>query len=583
MKTTLRQLFEAFRETLFITFVRPVRRGRPRPKQWPHGLAAITAGALVVYILLGLAAIFAAGLRQASPPVVSPATQTSLPDAIIPLLMGGLVLSVSLAHTAALHTTWWARAILFMVGGVALLFFQAAAMIQTPLLTLFAFAVYAGLLVFTIVRARRQFVWWEFLVVTTMVSVAMLSPWLFSTPAWDLRVQAIEATLTTFMMLSAPALIVAGSAPAEITVIAANAATRRPVGRGLFWVLGAAALVWLVVVTAMDSSGGSESLSVSAAGSAILTLAGALGVFALMLRRAGGKPPGNPVEYPEAWEPWFYPVAGAMIALSVVIMPLTMTSTVGHIAGLNGLADVAQALQRVLGNTRSAVIWRAVVGAGLLFLAWRVSKHGRTDIAVVAGSLSVLTILNAFRYVPGLGFLAETNPQMTGLVAAGAAIVIGIVLAVRRQLDHNRAAWLVAVILLAVLYNYRNAFDDPSSVAFASNPQIIVLFGLTWRILTDGEFLEGDNKAFPRPTRVLLFAANSLFAATAVAFVALARAMATYTDTGVWSNLGDWLLGEPMYTAALMAGLWLAVRPASRAAAPLGAPGGRTGWGTLLP
>ena len=68
---------------------------------------------------------------------------------------------------------------------------------------------------------------------------------------------------------------------------------------------------------------------------------------------------------------------------------------------------------------------------------------------------------------------------------------------------------------------------------------------------------------------MLLFLANSLFAVTALAFVALSRAAGTNVDSAtVWSDAGDWMLGEPLFAAGLVAGTWLALRPAPTASEP---------------
>lgn len=65
------------------------------------------------------------------------------------------------------------------------------------------------------------------------------------------------------------------------------------------------------------------------------------------------------------------------------------------------------------------------------------------------------------------------------------------------------------------------------------------------------------------PTRVLLFLANALFATTGVAFVALSRGLGTNADPTVWAELGDATLGDPLYVAGLVAGLWLVLQPGS--------------------
>ncbi|MCW5951148.1 MAG: hypothetical protein KIT69_02675, partial [Propionibacteriaceae bacterium] len=164
IETVESPIVTALRDIWRITFVEPVREGRPQPSQWPHGLAAIGAAAATLYVALTLAATFAVPLRQAGELTVSPTSAFTLPTISLPLLVAGLLLSLALAHTAALHTSWWLRLPLFLFGAAATFFFTATAF-DRPLLILGSVLAYLGLLVFTIVRARRDPVWWEFLVV----------------------------------------------------------------------------------------------------------------------------------------------------------------------------------------------------------------------------------------------------------------------------------------------------------------------------------------------------------------------------------------------------------------------------------
>jgi hypothetical protein len=63
---------------------------------------------------------------------------------------------------------------------------------------------------------------------------------------------------------------------------------------------------------------------------------------------------------------------------------------------------------------------------------------------------------------------------------------------------------------------------------------------------------------------VLLFLANTLLAATGVAYLALARAAGTDADPSGWGVLGDTVLGDPLYVTGLVTGLWFVLHPAAR-------------------
>ena len=561
MRQVLAQLLGMVKGTIELTFVAPVREGRPRPSTWPRGLPAIGAASLVLYCLLALTAVFAVPLRRAGHLVLSGSSTTSLPESVIWLLLCGVIVSFALVHTAALHTSWVLRVALFVLGGVVLIFFVVPALATVPWAWMPPVGLYGALLVFTVIRARAHFAWWEFLVVTTIVAATLLSPGLISGMGNGYLVAAVEGMFSSLSFLAFPALLVAGAAPAQIVVTGAEALARRPVSRPIFWVLAALAAGWLVytVVAAVRDGADElnpEALIASAIGLLLLAIA-----FALWLRRGRENTPDQPSTYADAWVPWLYPLAAVIIGIAVVILPVSIVMIMARYAGLNGVANVLELIWNTLLDNNLGVLWRAALGVVLLVIAWRISKRGRTAEATLLSALSLSVILDALGLIPALAFLHERNTLLTGLIAAGVALLIGVWLALRHALDQERASWLLTVVLLAVLYPFRNTLDDPAGAVLVFSAQLLVLFGLTWRLLSDAEWLEGDTHLLPRTTRVLLFIANTLFAATSIAFIALARATGTSADSTIWVNAGDWMLGEPLYTTGLVAALWLALRP----------------------
>jgi len=132
---------------------------------------------------------------------------------------------------------------------------------------------------------------------------------------------------------------------------------------------------------------------------------------------------------------------------------------------------------------------------------------------------------------------------------------------VGRRLDRRRAVWLLAAVLLAAIYPFRDILADPMSTALGFSIQLLLIFALTWQLITGEDFMLGDSPAFPRPSRILLYMANSMFAVTTVAFVALSRAQGTAADSDLWAIAGGWMLGDPLFMLALVSVLWLAIRP----------------------
>ncbi|MCC6498562.1 MAG: hypothetical protein IT193_20155, partial [Propionibacteriaceae bacterium] len=262
MSAILREIWEALGDVLRITFVDPVREGRPRPSGWARGLPAIAASVLVVYALIACAAIFADPLRQWGDLDSVPGFGYALPTLTIPLFLCGIVLSFALAHTAALHGWWWLRIALFVTGAWVTVVFSGSNLDKLMV----SGGAYLALAVFTVIRSRREFVWWEFPVVATLVGVGMLAPQTGWAGQQGQQLSAIFLAVGPLGELTVPALLVAGSVPAQIVVTGAAASARRPVGMVLFWAGSAAALCWLAFATIRGFQSGAAELHPTAFG-----------------------------------------------------------------------------------------------------------------------------------------------------------------------------------------------------------------------------------------------------------------------------------------------------------------------------
>lgn len=559
MRRTLLEIVAALRDTWVITFVEPVREGRPQPRTWPRGLAAIGAATLALYVLLTLAATFAVPLRQSGDLTASPASEHTLPTAAVPVLLLGVILSFALAHTAALHTSWWVRAVLFLIGASATVFFVTPAF-TSPLLVAGSLASYLALLVFTLVRARRGYAWWEFVVVCCLVGIAMLSPWLsegFGPVEADLRPVSIIGTLISLQILAVPAIVVAGAAPAQIVVTAAEAAATRPVGRTLFAVGGVVVVVWFVASTALDLASGA--LGLPAMGGALVAVALTAVLLWLALGRARQAAPPPPEAHVAPWSTWLYPLAGAMAGLTLVIVPIATLRAMLPVLGLadSPLVGLFDLVWYGFLDNNAGVTWRALLGVVALAIAWRVSRAGRVAEAGVLVAFAAAVLLDAAGLLPSASFLHDRTPQGVGVLAGVVVLGAGLVQAARGTLTRRRAAGVLAVLLLAVLYPHRGVLADPASAVLVFSAPMVIVFGLTWRVLTDAQFTRTGSRHFPQSTRVLLFLANSLFAVTNVAVVALARATGTQLDTAIWAQLGADQLGDPLFVISVLAGAWL--------------------------
>ncbi len=573
MNAVLQQAAAAVRDVWQITFVLPVKEGRPRPREWERGLREVGGAVAVVFGLLGLATVFAVPLRQWSPLTMAPESTQSLPVVALPLLLTGSVLSFALALTAALHTTWWLRLALLVVGGSAIVFFAAEA-VANPLLLAPAALGYLGLVGFTIARARRAHAWWEFVVVLGLLTTAMLLPW--AIPAGgvglgiDMRPIAVQGSLLSLQVLVVPALIVAGSAPAQIVVTGAQATADRPVGRGLFWGGFAVAVVWLGVATWQGM--GTPDYSAGAFLAAGVALAAAAAVVAAWVRRARQPAPPEPQVYPGAWGGWLYPLAAGIAVLLLLTLPVVLLRAAFQLAGLPEAAGVVDAVWWAFMDNNPGTLWRGLLGLAVLGLGWRLSARGRLGEAVTLGAFGVLVVLDALGVLARLPILNERSTAALGVLAAALALAAGGAEAVAGRFTRARATGVLTVVLLAVLYPHRGVLSDPAGALLVFTGPVVLVFGLAWRVATEAQFTYEGSAKYPRPTRVLLFLANALLAMTTVAFVGLARAAGTDLDAAIWGELGDSVLGDPLYLAGLVAGLWLVLRPAQPAADALAEP-----------
>ncbi len=558
MRAVIVELVSAVREVVTITFIKPVRDGRPHPSTWPAGLSVIGVAVMMVSISLGLAAIFAGPLRRLSHLVIDQALpDLQLPAAVIPLLLCGVVLSLALTHTAAVRTVWWARAAVIVIGATVLFTFSGWSMIEQPWAIWISVAIYLSLCVFMFIRSTRQFAWWEFMTITILMSCALFFPWTVADPLHDIRVTVLPLTLVNLTVLAVPALVVAGVAPAQVIVTGAAAAAGRSLPRGVFWLMFAAAVAWLALESwrALDGA-----LPPSWVGGIPELIAVAVGM-AVWLARARRASPAQPGEYPTSWMRWLYPLAIAIVGFQLIGTPVS--TLVGHFRMFGGVAasDVWNTALNVFSATNGGVLWRGVIGVVLLVLCWRISGKGRATEASLLGAVSVSFLLQAIGLMPGMSWLLESSPRGMALIAAATALSIAVFLGIRRQLTRSSAAAALCVVLLAALYPYRDVLSDLGGATLGLSAQLLVLFGLTWRVLTGGDFRERSTRLLPYPSRVLLFMANSLLAVTLLAFMALSRTSGTVLDPVAESEVGAWTLGEPLFTVALVAGVWLTLRP----------------------
>ena len=558
---TLTALGSVVRDIVWLTIVQPVRDGRPRGSGWPVGLGAIVASILTLYGLLALAVVFAGPLRSADTLLVTSSGLT-IPDAGAWLCIAGVVLSMVLLQTAALHLPWWVKLFSLMTIMIALLYFATAGA-GDPLLVAGSLSCLLVLAVLTIVRWRADFAWWEFVVVAVALAGAVFVPMAGSTMTRSLNADwrgiAVEGGLITVGNLAIPSLLVAGAALAQIAVTASFsgvAAATRELPRRPLQLAGLLLVGW----AAVELTGAFRDPENATSGwlGSTLTLALVVVLQTGVLAVAGRPPAWSDLD--EDSTQVNYLVTVGSIALLLLQPVPTILREVGRIVGPDWLYTASDTYLGLVGSDTALTITRLAVGVIGLGIAVPLARRGRPWTAMFMSSLTVLVLFQLFRSQGFDAWASNTVPQLSGLLLI-ALLVTAAVLLIGRRLTLPRVAALASGILLCVIYPHRAILDDPISALLGFSGIGAVLFGLIWRVLTEGDITREATPRWPVPARVLLYCASALLGVTSAAFVALTRSSGGTLDVAMFADAGDYLLGTPLFITAVIGCLAIALAP----------------------
>jgi hypothetical protein len=541
--------------TLSKVFWEPIREGSPDPRDWPRGLRPVILLCAGAY-LLATVLVLASGWIRSNDTLVQ-YNGDSFPVWSVTVLLWLVVLTLSLALSAALHTH---PVISLLTFGTCVLPLLLTTAVTAGLTGAVTWIIVLALIVFAVVRARRRYAWFEFPVVLILVSAAVYVPLAF-TPfgvGADLRPLMLMLMLGSIVGVAAPALAMAGYAPAEIAVTLGEwlvnrirlETTGRPGHRVVLGVVLALGLLVFGYDVGRGLAGAEWDYRREAwLASAVTLVVAVIGCWLLLRNR-----PARPAEGPtaEQWTGYAYLLVIFWVA---VIIPVTVLATVG---GLLSAVLGDQGLAGLAGNLASSNLfsglWR--LGTVVLALVWafRARRRGEWVAPVLLVCYAVLTSLGAVTMLTDARYgVSWSLPTLVALAVALCLLQVPIAILRRRGVE--RQLWIaVLALFISAMVGRRELLSEPGALAAGISGLAVLLFGLIWRVLTDAGITRRGTRWFPVPTRVLFYAANALFAAVIVAHVALTRQENPLLDLEHFAAVGENTVGTPLVLGAILLG-----------------------------
>ncbi|MFC7623629.1 hypothetical protein [Microlunatus sp. GCM10028923] len=549
-----------------------IREGRLRAAGWPYGLRWLVT---LLLILFGLAAVLvlAGPLLRRSVPLLATSTMVSgLPADWFWALIFLIAVLAALVHTACLHGAWWLKIIGLLITTVAMVGWGLGGTFTGDLnagqLTVLGCAV--AMIVFSVLRWRGRFRWWEFPVVLGLIGTLVLTTLVANRYAqsfgFEFAPAMVQQSLATIGFLATPAAMVAGVAVAEIAINLTIVVTGRvqrlaaPLTgqphRRAWGALPYLILVGLLLIRLGQSVLELRDLDPVAQGLpavvlAVLVVAAVGGLGWLTLRLARGRGEIAVGDLPDELSAVGLPISAALAGLLLPI--LVVSAVISALVALNplGMAGQARADAMPLADLTDGVrlaVAVACVGIGLLL-----ARRGRPTRGLLLCCVAVMIFGQLSQLLTGYRLAVPFDLTMINLVATGVTVLLIVLVAARRRLTPVRALALSGLLVLSALVSARDVITDPVEVIFGYSGAPIVLFGLVWTFLTGSGWGNGHSSRFPRPTRVLLIMANLLLATTLLAYLALVGTLTNVVDLDDFADLGDVLFGTGLLAAAYVA------------------------------
>jgi hypothetical protein len=544
------------------TLVGPIEQGRLRDLGWPYGLRSIVLAGYIVFVIAGLMVIFSGLIRENSTLIVF-GSGLGLPEQVVWPLVLLLSFGVASLMAAAQHGPWWLK----VLGLLFTLMVMGTWSLRSPSLAgwagwlLLAAILMAAMLLLVIIRWRRGFAWWEFAVMWALVGLGMTIGLAETREAKiygsDLNPLNLQQTAAVLGYLALPAATLAGAAVAEVTVRATVAATQNAQRfaklRWLYLILivviciRLTQCVWLIA----QRDPVVEGLTSLLWASALVAAFAVVGVIVLRLSRQRQAVPVVSELGDELGRVGFT-IAAAVIAVTlpvqVFLSVLQVLASLQPGGASDELAfDITPLLTRVVDPSRG------VVGVVLIILALRAARRGQSGRALVLGCIGVMLVGLARQLLFGDRTPAPINPDALNLVASAVVVVAVVIFLVRRSLTPQRALAFSGMLILSALFSYRDFMSDPLGAVLGFSGAALVLFGLTWDLLTGSGWANRESRRFSLSTRVLLVLTNYVLSMTVLAYAALIRDGSTTIYLDPFARFGDLIFGTGLLAAAAVA------------------------------
>jgi len=557
-----------FRQTL----AQPIAEGRLRDVDWPFGLRAIVAAGYGMFALAGFVVILSAAVRRNSTLIISGSLGVGMPDVTVWPMVVLLSFGTASLMAAVLHGPAWLKIIglLFVLAIMGTWSLRTTGLRQSPGWFVAGVLIMIALLVLVIVRWRRPFAWWEFGAAWALIGASMTVGVVESRSGksfgFDFNVQLLQQTAGLLGFLALPAAMVAGAAVAEIvvggTVSAVRQAQRLAHRRWPYLILAAVCLLrgLQAVRQYLNRDPVTQGMLAYIPAVAIVIGFAVIGIVVLRISRKHAAEP-TVSELGDHLGAVGFAVAAALIVVQVPVQ--VGLSVLQVLAGLNpdGAASRATANTSFINNAVDPM--RVLIGAALVVLAIRAARRGQPDRGLILGCVGVMLLALARNLFVKDARALPIDADVVNLVSTVIVVVAIITTGLRGRLTRQRALAFAGLLILSALFSSRDFISDPLGFLLGFSGAALLLFGLTWDLLTGSGWGNGDSRRFPRPTRVLLVLTNSVLTMTVLAYAALIRDGSTTIYLDPYAAFGDLIFGTALLAAAVVAVFDVASRDAT--------------------